>query len=124
MPIVSPVECNVSQESPCDTWYLYLGCSNHMIGNLWFFSSLDKSSQTKVTLGTNIQVIVFGKGGINILTKQEEKKVMPDVYYVYGLMNNLMRTRQLLHKWYRIYMEDNQCVIMDKYPRNQLFARI
>jgi hypothetical protein len=30
MPIVSPVECNVAQESPCDIWYLDSGCSNHM----------------------------------------------------------------------------------------------
>jgi hypothetical protein len=51
---------------------------------------LDKSFQTKVTLGTNIQVIVLGKGSINILTKKEEQKVMHDVYYVYGLKHNLM----------------------------------
>jgi hypothetical protein len=88
------------------------------------FSSLDKSVQTKVTLGTNIQVIVLGKGSINILTKQGEKKVMPDVYYVSGLKHNLMSTGQLLQKGYRIYMEDNHCVILDRYPSNQLIARI
>jgi hypothetical protein len=42
MPIVSPVECNVAQESPCDIWYLDSGCSNHMKENLELFSSLDK----------------------------------------------------------------------------------
>jgi hypothetical protein len=30
MPIVSLVECSVSQASPCDIWYLDLGYSNHM----------------------------------------------------------------------------------------------
>jgi hypothetical protein len=60
--IVSPVECNVSQASPCDIWYLDSGCSNHMTGNIELFSSLDESVQTKVTLGTDIQVIVLGKG--------------------------------------------------------------
>jgi hypothetical protein len=28
--IISPVECNVAQASPCDIWYLNSGCSNHM----------------------------------------------------------------------------------------------
>jgi hypothetical protein len=30
MPIVSPIECNVVQESPSDIWYQDSGCSNHM----------------------------------------------------------------------------------------------
>jgi hypothetical protein len=33
IPIVSPVECNVSQGSPCDIWYLDSD-SNHMTGNI------------------------------------------------------------------------------------------
>jgi len=72
MPIVSPVDSNISQEIPCDTWYLDSGCNNHMTRNIELFSSLDKLVQTKVTLGTYIQVIVLGKGNINILTKQGE----------------------------------------------------
>jgi hypothetical protein len=30
MPMVSLVECNVSQESPCDICFLDSGCNNHM----------------------------------------------------------------------------------------------
>jgi hypothetical protein len=122
--IVSPVECNVSQASPCDIWYLDSGCSNHMTGNIELFSSLDESVQTKVTLGTYIQVTVLGKGSINILTRQGEQKVMSDVYYVSGLKHNLMSTGKLLQKGYIIYMEDNHCVIMDKCPSNLLIAKI
>jgi len=95
-----------------------------MTGKLEFFSSFDNSVQTKVTLGTYIQVIVLGRGSANILTKRGKLKVMPDVYYVYVLKHNLMSTGQLLQKGYRIYMEDNHYVILDKYPRNQLIARI
>jgi hypothetical protein len=72
MPIVSPFECNVAKESPCDIWYLDSGCSNHMTGNLELFSSLDNLVQTKVTLGIDIHVTVLGKGNINILTKKGE----------------------------------------------------
>jgi hypothetical protein len=69
-----------------------------MIGNLELFSSLDKSVQTKVTFGIDIQVIVLGKGSINILTKQGERNVMSDVYYVSSLKHNLMSTGLLLQK--------------------------
>ena len=49
---------------------------------------------------------------------------MPDVYYVSGLNHNLMSTWQLLQKGYRIYMEDNHCVIMDKCSSDQLITKI
>ena len=88
-----------------------------MIGNIELFSSFDESVQTKVTLGTDIQVTILGKGSINILTKQGEQQVMPDVYYVSVLKHNLMSTWQLLQKGYIIYMEDNHSVIMDRYPQ-------
>jgi len=94
--IVSPIECNVAQASSCDIWYLDSGCSNHMTGNIDLFSTLDDLVQTKVTLGTYIQVTVLGKGNMNILTRQGEEGVMSDVYYVSGLKHNLMSTGQLL----------------------------
>jgi hypothetical protein len=124
IPIVSPVECNVAQASPCGIWYLDSGCSNHMTRNIEVFSSLDESVQTKVTLGLDNQVTVLCKGSINNLTKKGEKNVMSDVYYVFGIKHNLMSTGPLLQKGYRISMEYNHCVIMDKFPSNQLIAKI
>jgi hypothetical protein len=49
---------------------------------------------------------------------------MPDVYYVVGQIHNLMSIGQLLQKEYKIYMEDNHCVILERYPRNQIITRI
>jgi hypothetical protein len=85
---------------------------------------LDELVQTKVTLGTNIQVTILGKGSINILTRKGEKKIRPDVYYVYGLNHNMISIGKLLQKGYIIHMEDNHCVIMDKFPSNILIAKI
>ena len=121
---VSLVECNIDHESSCDTWYLDSGCSNHMKGNLELFSSLDKSIQTKVTLGTDIQDTMLGKGSIDILIRKGEQRVMNDVYYVSGLKHNLMSIGQLLHKEYRIYKEDNHYVILDKKASNFLIVKI
>jgi hypothetical protein len=53
---------------------------------------LDKSVQTKFTLRKYIQVTIFGKGNINILTKKGEKKCVPDLYYIVGVKHNLMST--------------------------------
>ena len=65
----SPLKCNDVQEIPCDISYLDSGCNIHMTDNAIFFSSLDKLFQTNITLGNNVQVIILGKGTIDILTK-------------------------------------------------------
>ena len=59
MPIVSPLECNVAQESPCDIRYLDSRYSKEMTWKLELFSSLDKLVQNKVTLGIDIQVLTI-----------------------------------------------------------------
>ena len=50
--------------------------------------------------------------------------MMPDVYYVKGLKHNLLTIGQLIHKGYRLYMEDNHYVIKDLHPRNQLIEKV
>ena len=96
MACTSPIEYNTIQESPFDIWYLDSSCNNHMTGNLNLFSSLYNSNQIDVTLGNNVQVIVFGKGTVSILTKQGEHKYMLDVYHVEGLKHNLLSIGQLI----------------------------
>ena len=48
-----------------------------MTGNLNLFSSLENSVQTDVTLGNNVQVTIFGKGNVGILTKHGGVKLYP-----------------------------------------------
>ena len=108
MAYASPIECNTIQESPHDIWYLDSGFNNHMTSNLNLFSSLDNSVQTTVTLGNNVQVTILGKYIVGILTKQGERKFMPDVYHVEGLKHNLLSIGQLIQKGYRVYIEDNR----------------
>ena len=49
---------------------------------------------------------------------------MLDVYHVEGLKHNLLSIGQLIQKGYRVYMEDNHCVIKDVHLSNQLIARV
>ena len=95
-----------------------------MTGNLNLFSRLDNSVQTDVTLGNNVQVTVLGKGTVDILTKQGESKYIPNVYHVEGLKHNLLSIGQLIQKGYRVYIEDDHCVIKDKRPSNQLIEKV
>ena len=95
-----------------------------MIGNLNLFSILDKLVQTNVTLRTNIQVTVLGKGTLRVLTKKGEKKTMSDVYSIKVLKQNLISIAQLLQNGYKVYMEGNHFVIRDICPTNQLIERV
>ena len=95
-----------------------------MTGNSSFFYSLDNSVQTDVTLGNNVQATVLGKGTVGVLIKQGEKKNMPDVYHVEGMKHNFLSIGQLIKKGYRVYIEDNHCVITDKCPSNQLIGKV
>ena len=95
-----------------------------MMGNLNLFTSLDNSVKTDVTIGNNVQVTVLGKGAVDILTKQGESKYIPDVYHVKGLKHNLLSIGQLIQKGYRVYMEDDHCVIKHKCQSDQLIAHV
>ena len=49
---------------------------------------------------------------------------MPNVYHVKGLKHNLLSIGQLIQKGYRVYMEDDHCVIKDKHPSDRLIAKV
>ena len=90
--------CNVTQESSKDIWFLDSACSNHMTGNKELFSSLDTSIQSEVKLGNDCKVKVNGKGVIVVYVKDGKRRTIHDVYYVLGLMCNLLSVGQLLEK--------------------------
>lgn len=81
---------NVAQESSSNIWFLDSGRSNHMIGNSGLFASLDDSMKSGVKLGNDSKVSIIGKGVINILTKNGEKRYILEVLCVPSLKHNLM----------------------------------
>lgn len=90
------ITCNVSQESSSDIWFLDSGCSNHMTRNKDLFTSLDDSIQFEVNLGNDSKVPIMGKGVINVLTKNGERRLILDVYFMPRLKHNLMSVGQIL----------------------------
>ena len=108
--------CNMAETNSEDIWFLDSGCSNHMTGNIAFFSALDKNVKSEVTLGTDSKIYVMGKGEVKIFTKQGERKTIADVYYVPGMRCNLLSIGQLVQKGYNVFFENNVCTSMDITP--------
>ena len=56
---------NATQESDKEVWILDSGCRNHMSGKD-IFAKIDEYVQSKVKLGDDKEVVVMGKGSINL----------------------------------------------------------
>lgn len=72
-----------------ELWFLDTGCSNHMRGNMHWFSIFDGTYRHSVKLGDNTRMEVIGKGSIR-LEINGTTQVITDVYYVPDLKNNLL----------------------------------
>ena len=67
-----------------------------MTGNKSLFSSLDSSVVTNIKLGDDSLVLAKGKGIVPILSNQNEKMSIHEVFYVRHLNVNLINIGQLL----------------------------
>jgi len=67
---------------------------------------------------------VMGKGRVNILTKNGEKKCSLDAYFLSRLKHNLISMGQLMQKGYNVFFKNGECTILDESPRKQLIAKV
>ena len=54
----------------------------------------------------------------------EEKRYIPDVYFVPGLKQNLMSVGQLVQKGYKVSFDNDVCTILDRNLGGKLIARV
>jgi len=73
-----------------------------MKGNKKFFSSLDCFATTEIKLGDHTYVPIEGKGPVPILTKQNKRKFIEDVFYVPNLKVSLLSVGQLMQNGYDV----------------------
>lgn len=119
------LSCQETQEARnYDLWLLDSGCNNHMTSNKKLFSSLDNSVKSEIKLGDYHYVNVVGKGTISILSKQKEKKNIPNVYLVPGLKHDLMRVGQLSLNGYEVIFKGLTCTILDKSTSRRIIEKI
>jgi transposase InsO family protein len=95
-----------------------------MIGNKDLLSCIDSSISFDITLGNDSLVKVQGKGTVPILTKQNEKKDINNVYHVLDLKHNLLSVGQLIEHGYKVLFKGESCKIYDKIPRRKLISEI
>ena len=95
-----------------------------MTGNRELLSSIDSSISSDITLGNDYLVKVQGRGTVPILTKQNVKKDISNVYHVPDLKHNLLSVGQLIEKGYKVLFEGASCKIYDRKQSRKLISEI
>lgn len=77
-----------------EVWFLDSGCSNHMSGDMKWFTEIDKSFRHNVKLGNDSKLAVMGKGKIRMKI-DGRVMVVTKVFYIPDLKSNLLSIGQL-----------------------------
>lgn len=92
-----------------EMWFLDSGCSNHMSGDIKWFSELDQSFKHSVKLGNDSRLEVVGKGNVRMKVN-EQVVVITEVFFVPDLKSNLLSIGQLQEKNLTILIKAGCCI--------------
>ncbi|KAG7582462.1 GAG-pre-integrase domain [Arabidopsis suecica] len=95
-------------------WYLDNGASNHMTGNRSYFAKLDETVTGKVRFGDDSKIDIKGKGSILFVTKNGERKVLADVYFIPDLKSNIISLGQATESGCDVRMKEDYLMLYDK----------
>ncbi|XP_010507360.1 PREDICTED: uncharacterized protein LOC104783956 isoform X2 [Camelina sativa] len=113
-----------------DLWYLDNGASNHMTGDLRYFSKVDYSITGEVKFGDDLRINIKGKGTVKFTDEKGELRTLTNVYYIPGLKSNIISLGQATKSGYDVRMKGEYLTVHDqegkllvKSPksRNQLY---
>nr|GEU52681.1 ribonuclease H-like domain, reverse transcriptase, RNA-dependent DNA polymerase [Tanacetum cinerariifolium] len=95
-------------------WYLDNGTSNHMTRTKSHFRDIDESVTGRVRFGDGSYVQIKGRGSILLGCKNNEQKIVSDIYYIPNLKSNILSLGQLTEIGYKIIMDGNKLTLYDK----------
>ena len=106
----------------CNSWYLENGASNHMCGHKDKFVEIKKTVKGNVYIGDTSKIQIEGIGRILISCKDDDHKLISNVYYVPKLKSNILSLGKLLEKGYDIHMKNMHLWLRDS--NDNLIARV
>ncbi|KAG7557809.1 Zinc finger CCHC-type [Arabidopsis suecica] len=116
-----------------NVWYLDNGGSNHMTGNLSYFSKIDQTITGKVRFGDDSRIDIKGKDSITFIAKNGERRALPDVYYIPDLRSNIVSLGQateagcdvrIREDYLTLFERDGKLLVKAKRSRNRLYKVI
>lgn len=105
-----------------DLWYLDNGASNHMTGNVTYFSELNRNIKGKVKFGDDSHVNIEGKGSILFQSKTGEQKLVTNIYYIPDLKSNILSLGQATEVGCDVRMKLDYLTVHD--PRGRLLVKV
>nr|GEW03743.1 zinc finger, CCHC-type [Tanacetum cinerariifolium] len=95
-------------------WYLDNGASNHMTGVKSHFKDIIESISGRVRFGDGSYVQINGRGSIILGYRNQEQKIVSDVYYIPNLKSNILSLGQLTEIGCKVIMDGNKLTLYDK----------
>ena len=103
-----------TQSDGSNVWYLDNGASNHMSGNRAYFSKIDETIGGKVRFGDDSCIDIKGKGSVLFISKNKERKILADVYFIPGLRSNIISLGQATESGCDVRMREDYLTIHDR----------
>ncbi|GKB55114.1 uncharacterized mitochondrial protein-like protein [Tanacetum coccineum] len=106
-------ESNTNDED--DVWYFDNGTSKHMTSNYSYFSELNENITRRVRFENGSCVSINGKGSILLQGKNEEQKLLKDVYYIPAIRSNVISLGQATISGYDISIRGDFLTMRDSW---------
>jgi hypothetical protein len=110
------------EEHDCKSWICDTGATNHMSDSLAAFAELDTTVRGTVRFGDDSMTEIEGRGVVEYLCKNGERRSFAGVYFIPRLTANIVSVGKLDEAGYEVHIRTGKMDIRE--PGGRLLARI